>query len=63
MTIRELTRDQLLQVKQHYLTLKRDEAGEGVSYGELAEADELITDEEIFEAYSDTEFSEGDFEA
>ena len=63
MTIRELTRDQLLQVKQHYLTLKRDEAGEGVSYGELAEADELITDEELFEAYSDTEFSEGDFEA
>ena len=61
MTIRELTRDQLLQVKQHYLTLKRDEAGEGVSYGELAEADELITDEEITEAYRDTEFSEDDF--
>lgn len=61
MTIRELNRGQLLQVKQRYLTLKKDEAGEGVSYGELAEADELITDEEIFEAYSDTEFSEGDF--
>lgn len=62
MTIRELTREQLQQVKGHYLTRKRDEAGAGISWGELAAADELVTDEEIFEAYSDTEFTEGDFE-
>ena len=62
MTVQELTREQLIEVKQHYLTMKRDEAGQGVSYGELAEADLLITDAEIFDAYSDTEFTEGDFD-
>lgn len=61
MTIRELSRDQLQHIKQHYLTQRREEAGEGVSWGELAAADELITDQEIFEAYSDMEFSEDDF--
>ncbi len=62
MTVQELTRAQLVQVKQQYLTMKRDEAGQGVSYGELAEADLLITDAEIFDAYSGTEFTTGDFE-
>lgn len=63
MTVQELNRAQLVQVKQHYLTMKGDEAGQGVSYGELAEADLLITDAEIFDAYSNTEFTEGDFDA
>lgn len=61
MTVRELTRDQLVQVKQHYLTMKKDEIGEGVSYAELADVDSLVSDDEIFEAFSDTAFSEGDF--
>ncbi len=61
MTIRELNREQLIQVKQYCLTDRRDEAGEGISYDELARADEIITDEEIFRLYEDTEFTEADF--
>ena len=61
MTIRELSREQLAQVKQHYLTHKLEDAGEGVSYGELADVDNLVTDAEIFEAYGDIDFTEGDF--
>ena len=63
MTIKELTREQLITVKQYYLATKKEKAGQGVSYGEVAEADTLITDAEIFDAYQDTEFSEGDFDA
>ena len=61
MTVKELNREQLILVKQHYLTMKNDEAGEGTSYYELAEADNLISDQEIFEAEADTDFTEGDF--
>ena len=61
MTINELTRDQLEQVKRHYQTMKADAAGEGISYEELVNADALITDMEIFEAYAGTEFSPDDF--
>ena len=57
MTLQELTDEQRLQLKQHLLC----ERQESVSYGELADADELITDEELEEAYSGTEFVEGDF--
>lgn len=63
MTIQELNREQLITVKQYYLATKKEKAGEGVSYGELAEADLLITDAEIFDAYSGTEFTPGDFDA
>ena len=31
------------------------------SWGELAIADEMVSDEEIFEAYKDVEFVEEDF--
>ncbi len=61
-TIKELNREQLIQVKQNYLTMKNDAAGEGISYSEIAEADLLVTDAEIFEAYKGTEFTTGDFE-
>lgn len=57
MTIKELNREQLLQVKCAYLTREHD-----VSYGELAAADEIVSDEIIFEEYKNTDFSEGDFE-
>lgn len=61
MRVTELNREQLIQLKQHYLTMKNDEAGEGTSYLELAEADTLVSDQEIFEAEADTDFSEGGF--
>lgn len=61
MTVRELNRDQLEELKQHYLTEQYDLRGEGISYGELAAADELVSDEEIFAAYEHVDFVPDDF--
>lgn len=61
MKVTELNRDQLIELKQAMLTERNDAAGEGTSYGELADVDELITDAEVYEAYADTEFSTDDF--
>ncbi len=57
MTVKELNRDQLVQLKQDYLT-KKDES---VSYGELADANDLVDDETIFDEYGNTVFSSDDF--
>ena len=57
MTVKELNREQLVQLKCAYLTREHD-----VSYGELAAADEIVSDEIIFEEYKNFDFSEGDFE-
>ena len=62
MTIKELTPEQLTQVKQEYYTRKLEEQGQSISYLELATVNELVTDAEIFEAYAGTEFTPGDFE-
>lgn len=70
MTVSELTRDQLIQLKQDYMEQLAD-CGEfaevmGVdydepSYGDLEGADELIPDSLILERYSGTVFVEDDF--
>ena len=56
MTLKDLTPDQKLELKQALLTQDRD-----VSYGELANADELVSDKQLEDAYGDTEFTEDDF--
>jgi hypothetical protein len=61
MTIKELNAEQLHQVKESYLIQKRDEAGEPCYMSELADADNLINNEEIYQVYSDVDFSEADF--
>lgn len=60
-SVRELSREQMEELKQNYLSKKMDEKGESPSYGELAEASTIITDEEMWEVYGDTEFSDDDF--
>ena len=70
MTYSELTRDQLIQLKQDYMVQLAD-CGEfaevmGVdydepSYGDLVNADELIPDDVIKEHYGDIWFYEDDF--
>ena len=57
MKVTELTRDQLVQLKQGYFCGRPEEP----SWEELAQADTLITDEEIFSAYEGVEFSADDF--
>lgn len=61
MTVYDLNRDQLEQVKQRMLMERYDEHGETPSYGELADADNLISDEEVYEEYGGTEFVPEDF--
>ena len=53
----ELTREQLIELKQRYYT----ERNENVSYGELADIDNLVSDNEIFEEYGDITFVAEDF--
>lgn len=58
MNVKELNRTQLLQLKANYY---EEHHTEGVSYGELADVDSLVSDEEIIEAYDGVDFVEEDF--
>lgn len=61
MTVRELKRDQITELKQRMVYDEIYEAeGRDASYGELAEA-ETVPDEKVFEKYEGTEFSSDDF--
>ena len=57
MSVKELTREQLTQLKEQYYIEKNN----NVSYGELADIDNLVSDNEIFEEYGHITFVEEDF--
>ena len=57
MSVYELSKNQLIELKQNYLC----EVQKNVSYGELCDADNIISDEEIFNEYGNVEFSEDEF--
>lgn len=59
--VRELSRDQLSELKQSFLFDRMVENGDWPSYGELADAGEAISDEAVFAAYEGTVFSPDDF--
>ncbi len=61
MTVRELNEDQMRELKEQMLFHLLDECGESPSYGELANVDVAIPDEEVFSEYEDRDFSEDDF--
>jgi hypothetical protein len=61
MTFAELNEDQRIQLKQRILVDRNEAMGEGTSYGELANADELVSDEDLEACYDGTEFSPDDF--
>lgn len=54
----ELSREQLIQLKQAMLS---NDTEDGVSYDELSRADELISDEAIHERFAGFSFSPDDF--
>jgi hypothetical protein len=60
MSVEELNKEQLTELKQNYYCNVVKE-NEGVSYGELADVDNLVSDKEIKEYYSDTYFVNDDF--
>lgn len=62
MTVRELNREQLIRLKQKLIDGKYlEEDGIGASYEELANADMLISDEDITSEYEGYNFTEDDF--
>jgi len=64
LTVSELSRMQLFELKQNYLNNHLLEVEDrSASYNELANADEIVDDEIIFENYSSVLFSDDDFSA
>lgn len=70
MKVTELNTEQIVELKQHYMTelvnegtfaevMNRDY--DEPSYGDLADADELISDDFIFEHYDGIDFVQDDF--
>lgn len=57
MTLQELTKDQKILLKQNILFKN----GKSVFYSELADADSLISDEELEEEFGSTVFTAEDF--
>ena len=58
MNVKELSRDELTELKQNYYSMVNDI---DLSYGELVNIDELVSDEEIFNYFSDVTFTKNDF--
>ena len=61
MTYDELTADQRIELKQRILMERNDAKGEGTSYLELADADELVSDQDARDWAEGMEFSDDDF--
>lgn len=57
MKLQDLNREQIIQLKKNLYCEKNENA----SYGELAEIDNLVSDEELKEEYGDTYFVDEDF--
>ena len=62
LTVYDLNSEQMLELKQAYLTQMLDETeGRSPSWDELACADEIVDNRLIFDAYANTVFSNDDF--
>ena len=61
MTYDELNEDQKLELKQQIVMDRNEHIGEGTSSWELANADELVSDDDLRDYYEGTEFSPDDF--
>lgn len=58
MSVEELPREALQELKQRYYAEKYDK---DLSYGELADIDDIVSDDEVFDEYGGTSFTEDDF--
>ena len=62
MTLKDLNKDQRKQLKARLLDDELMEVeGRTASYGEIANADEIVSDEKLEEAYGATRFVPDDF--
>jgi len=56
-SVYDLTREELIELKERYYC----EENYNISYGELANIDEIVSDEEILSEYDGYAFSNDDF--
>ena len=61
MSVHELNRDQMIELKQSMLTERMLANDAEPSWGELADADETISDDEVINEYAGTNFVNDDF--
>lgn len=62
MKVQELNKEQLQQLKVRYLDeLLQEEEGRNISYGEIANIDEIVSDKIVFDLYGHITFVEEDF--
>lgn len=70
MDVTELSREQLVELKQNYLCSLADSGDYsdvfdthyiGISYSDLANADDIVPDDVIFDNYSGVVFCDDDF--
>lgn len=62
MNVKELNKEQLQQLKIKYLDeLLQEEEGRNISYGEMANIDEIVSDKIIYDLYESTTFVDEDF--
>lgn len=61
MTVHELNREQLDQLKMEFVADMANVHGEDISYGELLDAPATVSDEQIYKHYDGYIFSEEDF--
>lgn len=59
-SLHELSAEQISELKQSYLCNVKYE-NTGVSYGMLANADNIVTDKELEDEYGSTSFTDDDF--
>jgi len=60
--VQDLSKEEMLELKQNYLDNHLLEVEDRTaSYGELADADEIVSDNIIFDTYEGTVFTDDDF--
>lgn len=57
----DLTNEQKVELKYRILMERNEQRGEGTSYGELSDADDLVSDEDAKDWAEGMEFSSDDF--
>lgn len=57
-TVTELSRDEFIELKTRYYN---ENSNTELSYGELVDIDSIVSDEEVFNYYSDVTFTKDDF--
>ena len=61
MTVYELNREQIIQLKESILIERMNLDGDTPSWFELADVDNIVSDDDVQERYSGTEFYISDF--